>query len=170
VRRLSDGLLQLWTSLLVDRPLSFKHERRCRTLRCLSTDCAHHTRTHCSSASPHRDPLSAHHQRPCSFLRHHSPATWHSSSAPPNHTRVVHSIPIVPTAVSSNPILSKVLAVSPPQQRQLEPPQSCLPGETSERILFIMSSQTLAPGGPGAPGHNRCYHPPPKTLCSQCKR
>jgi hypothetical protein len=75
VSRLSDALLQLWTSLLVRRLLSFKLERRCRTLRRLSTECAHHSRTYRSSTSPHRDPLPGHDQRQRSFLPCHSAAT-----------------------------------------------------------------------------------------------
>ncbi len=40
-----------------------------------SINCAHHSRTYRSSASPHPDTLFAHNQMPRSFLPYDSPAT-----------------------------------------------------------------------------------------------
>jgi hypothetical protein len=56
---------------------------------------------HCRFASPHPDPcLPTANAR--AFFPYHPPATSHPSAAPLNAKRLVHSISIVPTAVSSN--------------------------------------------------------------------
>jgi len=59
-------------------------------------------------------------------------------------TGLIHSIAIAPTAVSSNPILSKVFAARSCLTTKLDSPNIHYSrGETSERILFIMFSQSL---------------------------